>query len=120
MGETKIGRFLGPSHRVRSITSYRILPSSGIPVSRTTVQRITYLETYTYANKSRFKVFGDAIQERFNEKYDEATFSGENSSNPTIETWAKLAENYKDFKDEFNKLFNNQDIKEADDDFTAD
>ena len=34
--------------------------------------------------------------------------------------WAEIAENNKDFKEEFNKLFNNKDIKEADDGFTAD
>ena len=41
LGETKIGQFLGPSHQFGSLMSYWILPDSGIPVSRTTVQRIT-------------------------------------------------------------------------------
>ena len=63
MGETKIEQFLGPSHQVGSIMSYFILPDSGIPVSRTTMQRIMYLETCTDANKSRFKIFDDAILE---------------------------------------------------------
>ena len=63
------------------------------------MQRITYLETCTDANKSRFKVFDDAIKEQFNEKYDEATFSGESSSKPTMEMWDELAENNEGFKD---------------------
>ena len=40
-----------------------------------------------------------AIQERFHEKYDEATFAGESSRKPTIEMWDELAENDEYFKD---------------------
>ena len=61
LGETKIGRFIGPYHRVGSLMSYWIIRDSGIPVSWTTVQHITYLETCIDANKSRFKVFDYAI-----------------------------------------------------------
>ena len=43
--ETKLGRFLGPSHKVGSLMSYWVLPKSGIIISRTTVQRVTHLET---------------------------------------------------------------------------
>ena len=57
--------------------SYWVLPASVIPVSRTMVQCITYLETCTNANKSIFKVFYDAIQELFHEKYDESKLAGE-------------------------------------------
>ena len=120
LGETKIGRFLGPSHRVGSLMSYWVLPASGIPVSRTTVQRITYLETCTDANIARFKTFDDAIQERFHEKYDKDTFEGASSSKPTMEMWAELADDDADFKEEFNKVFDNPDVKEADDNFTPD
>ena len=34
--------------------------------------------------------------------------------------WAELAENYENFREEFNKLFNNPDAKEAYNGFTAD
>ena len=47
LGETKLQRFLGPSHKVGSLMSYWVLPKSGIPISRTTVQRVTHLETQT-------------------------------------------------------------------------
>ena len=43
LGETKIGRFLGVSHHTGSLMSYWVLPASGIPMSRTTVQRVTNL-----------------------------------------------------------------------------
>ena len=61
LGETKIERFLGPSHQVGSFMSYWIIRDSGIPVSWTTVQHITYLETCIDTNKSIFKVFDYAI-----------------------------------------------------------
>ena len=63
------------------------------------VQRSMYLETCKDANKSRFRVFDDAIQEQFREKYDEAVFVGESSSKPKMETWAEIAENDENFKE---------------------
>jgi hypothetical protein len=53
LGETQLGRFLDVDHAVGSLMSYKILPRSGIPVSRTTVQRVTKLEKSTEANKAR-------------------------------------------------------------------
>ena len=100
--------------------SYRILPASGIIVSRTTVQCILYLETCTDAKKSKFKVFYDDIQGKFYKKYNEATFAGKISIKPTMEMWAELAENNENFKEEFKKAFNNIYVKEADNVFTDD
>ena len=120
LGETKIGRFLGPSHRVGSLMSYWVLPSSGIPISRTTVQRVTFLETCTDSNKARFKAFDEAMQERFQDRYEDTTFTGATNSKPTMEMWAELAEDDDDFREEFNKVFNNEAVPEADDSFTPD
>jgi hypothetical protein len=53
VGEIELGRFLDISHSVGSLMSYNILPRSGIPVSRTTVQRVTKLEKETETNKAR-------------------------------------------------------------------
>ena len=47
-------------------------------------------------------------------------FAGKSSSKPKLDMWDELAENGEDFKEEFNKVFNNPDVKEADDGFTAD
>ena len=110
MRETKIGRFLRPSHKVGSLISYWILPTSGMPVTLTTMKHITYLETCTDSKKSLFKVFDDGIQEQFHEKYDKATFSGKNISKPTMYMWAELADNDEDFREEFNRVFNNTDV----------
>ena len=51
LGETALGRFLGVSNQFGSLMSYWILPERGIPVSRTTVQKVTKLEVYTDQNK---------------------------------------------------------------------
>ena len=77
--------------------SYWILPSSGIPVSITTILRVTYLETYNDANKQRFELYDKAIKGRFHNKYTEEAFVGPNSTKPTMEMWAEIAEDDEDF-----------------------
>ena len=44
LGCSKIGRWLGVSHRVGQLMLYWILPASRIPISCTKVQRVTELE----------------------------------------------------------------------------
>ena len=44
IGDTQMGHFLNVSHNIGSLMAYQILPQSGIPVSRTTVQGVTELE----------------------------------------------------------------------------
>ena len=69
--ETHIVRYLGPFQNVGSLMSYWILRESSIPVSRTTVQRVTYIETCTNASKQRFESYDKAIKEIFHKKYPE-------------------------------------------------
>ena len=68
LGETQLGRFLGVNHVVGSLMSYKVLPRSGTPVSRTTVQRATELEKSTKANKTRIASYDSATAERFKEE----------------------------------------------------
>ena len=93
---------------------YWIFPASGIPVSRATVQRVTYLETCTDASKQRFEVYDKSIKERFHQKHTEEAFAGPNSTKPTMEMWDELAEDDKDFQSEFKKLFDNPSVNEVD------
>ena len=72
---------------------------------------MTYIDTCTDASKQSFEVYDGAIKERFHEKYTEEAFAGPNSTNPTMEMWAKLAEDDKDFQSEFNKVFDNPAVK---------
>ena len=98
LGETNIGRFLGPSHKAGSLMSYWVLSKSGIPISRTTAQRVTHLETQIDANKKRFEHYDKAINERFHEVYTQESFSAPSSDNPTTEMWKDLADGNGDFQ----------------------
>ena len=70
LGETKLGRWLGVSHRVGSLISYWILTIKGNVVSRTTISRVTSLEMQEDLNKSRISEFDAAIKDCLN---DDAT-----------------------------------------------
>ena len=60
LGETKIGRWLGVSHRVGSLMSYCwVLTEECRFMSRTTVQRVTNLELPTDEVKARCQHFDD-------------------------------------------------------------
>ena len=81
---------------------------------------MTYLETLTDASEQRFEVYGKAIKERFHKEYTEESFTGPNSTKPTMEMLAELAEDDENFQSKFNKLFDNPDIKEVDKELTPD
>ena len=63
--------------------SYWILKAQGTVVSRTTMQRITHLETQTAENKKRFCLFDLSIHELFK---DEIIFT--EGENPNPASWA--------------------------------
>ena len=107
-------------HKVGSLTSYWILPESSIPVLRTTVQNVTYLETCTDTSKQRLEVYYKSIKYIFQEKYTEEAFAGHNSTNPTMEMLSELAEDDKELQSEFNKVFDNPAVKEVEEEFTPD
>ena len=100
--------------------SYWLLPKSGIPISRTTVQRVKHLETQTDANRKRFEHYDTAITERFHEVYTQASFSAPISDKRTMEMWKDLDDGDKDFQNEFSRVFDNTDMKEDYDQFTPD
>ena len=65
LGEVELGRWLGVSHRVGRMMSYWVLPESGIPVSLTTVQRLTNNERGTDEMKSRMSHYEDKLRVLF-------------------------------------------------------
>ena len=77
--------------------SYWILSESGILVSRTTVQGVTYLEICTNAIKQRFGVYDKAIREIFRKKCTEEAFAVPNITKPAMEIWSGLAKDDEDF-----------------------
>ena len=74
LGDTKIGRFLGFSHHIGSLMSYWVFLASRIPMSRTTVQRITNFESQTEQCQKLFEVYNRAIADRLNYVYIEGNF----------------------------------------------
>ena len=78
--------------------SYWVFPKSGIPISRATVQRVTHLETKTYANRKRFEHYDTDITERFYEVYTQESSSAPSSENTTMEMWKDLADGDEDFQ----------------------
>ena len=87
-----MARFLGIFCEVRSLMSYWVFPASGIPMSRTTVQRVTNLESLTDQCKKIFYVYDKRIAERFNEKYIDANYLQNNNDKPAVELWEELAD----------------------------
>jgi hypothetical protein len=62
LGEVEIARWIGVSHRVGRLMSYWILPKSGIPISATTVQRITNDERSTDEMKKRMVEYDERLK----------------------------------------------------------
>ena len=65
LSEAELGKWLGVSHRVGRLMSYWVLPLSGIPVSATTVQRLTNDERNTDEMKSRMQQYEEKLAKSF-------------------------------------------------------
>ena len=110
MGETKMGRWLGVSHKTRSLMSFWILTPSCRVVSRTSVQRITNLELQEETNKRRITAFDDAVKEYLLD-YNHVLNDG---SKPELYDWSTHPfEEDTDFQEEFDNAVNNPEVKEA-------
>jgi hypothetical protein len=115
LGETKIGRWLGVSHKVGGLMSYWILTSTGSRISRTTVQRVTNLETQITEHAVRITEFDTAVKAILKE--DDLAYDG-SKANPAA--WADFIDSDVNFEEEFQLIINDESILEADDKFTAD
>ncbi|KAI2502896.1 Reverse transcriptase (RNA-dependent DNA polymerase) [Fragilaria crotonensis] len=65
LGEVEVARWIGVSHRVGRLMSYWLLPESGIPISATTVQRMTNDEKTTDEMKKRMIQYDERLQRIF-------------------------------------------------------
>jgi hypothetical protein len=118
LGETKLGRWLGVSHRVGTLMSFWVLTGTGKVLSRTTVQRVTNLETKTDDNKNRMQAFTASITERIGandlvvqDEIGHHVIDVDDWDDPAYDT---------EFVQEFGRTINDPAIKEADQDFTPD
>ena len=114
LGEIKLGRWLGVSHRVGSAMSYWVLTSTCQVVSRVLVSRVTNLEQQTDEVQQQQGDFSKLIAPKLgNEEYS----TGENTKPGD---WYEDLDHDPDFQEEFNKVWGDEHVKNADDSFTPD
>ena len=89
--------------------TYHILTSKGTVVSRSTVQRVTHLELEIDNIKSIFKELEKKIATKL--KHEQ----GYLGDKPGPNDWSDLIDDDLDFKEEFYKVFNNNDITQVND-----
>ena len=70
-------------------------------MSRTTIQRVTNLESQTEQCKKRFEVYDISIADRFTEVYIEGNFIDAPNNKPNIELWEELASDDEIFHEGF-------------------
>ena len=117
LGETKLGRWLGVSHRVGTLMSFWVITSAGKVLSRTTVQRVTNLELQLEENKNKCIDYTAAMQERLGN--DQLAELDDNGELIIPDEWDDPAFS-KEFIEEFGRTINDPELKEADQEFTPD
>ncbi|KAI2500086.1 Reverse transcriptase (RNA-dependent DNA polymerase) [Fragilaria crotonensis] len=116
LGEVQLGRWLGVSHRVGRLMSYWILPESGIPVSATTVQRLTNAERATDETRSRMREYEEKLKTVF-----EAQSADITQTLRDIDVSKVIDPDNEDpeFFEEFARVIDNASLHHADDVITA-
>ena len=104
------GRWLGISSRTGRSMCFHILNQKGSVVSRSTVQRVTNLEISTSTVKDIFDKFDQAISLKL--KSSDRGYEGDK---PNPDDWADLIDTDEDFREEFQRIYNDVSIPEADD-----
>ena len=105
LGPTKLGRWLRVVHKVGGLMSYWVLTINCTVIARMTVQRITSLEMQATHMKERTQAFDEATKAKIKDTYDW-------NDHPFDED--------PDIAEEFHEVISNNELKEADDDFTPD
>ena len=103
------GRWLGVSSRTGRLMCYFILTQKGTVISRSTVQRVPNLERETLRVKDIFDKFDAATATKL-----QSPLRGYKGDKPNPDDWADLIDNDEDFRDEFNTIYNSDQIHEAD------
>jgi Reverse transcriptase (RNA-dependent DNA polymerase) len=117
LGETKLGRWLGVSHRVGTLMSFWVISSTGKVLSRTTVQRVTNLELQLDETKAKCTEYTTALADRVGDPHHLAY--DEDGQLEIPDDWSDPAFN-KEFIEEFGRQINDPELKEADQEFTPD
>ena len=108
----ELGRWLGVSHHVGKLMSYWVLPESGIPVSATTVQRVTNLEEQT----EEFKANALKFEEKVKRKWEvESAQINENQIPVKPESVLDLENEDEEFREEFHRVIDEPNVPHIDD-----
>ena len=97
--------------------SYWVLPVSGIPISRTTVQRVINLESATNKKQKRFEVYNKSVTYRFKEEYIGGNYLQNHHQKRDVKLWEEVAGDDGAFYEEFVRVITNDDIPEDDNEF---
>ena len=111
LGPEMIGRWLGVSEHTGTEMCYYILLPNGSVVSRSTVWCITELEKMTESTQAYIKEYDEKLDEYLGDKRKFPPMTGDK---PDPEMWADLMEDDPDFREEFYRVYNSDDVKEAD------
>ena len=117
MGETKLGRWLGVSHRTGSLMSFWVLTQTCKVVSRTSVQRVTRLEMGEEDTQKRTGAFDEKIKLRLRDHTH--TLEEDGKVEPLDWSTHPYGDD-PDFQEEFNSITSNAEIKDDDNNFTPD
>jgi hypothetical protein len=109
----ELGRWLGVSHRVGRMMSYWILPPSGIPISCTTVQRLTNLEQNTAEWQQKMTTFDADLQSKFAAQSSDISNSTQNIPRNNL---LDLDGEDPEFIEKFTRVIDNEAVKHDDDD----
>jgi len=103
------GRWLGVATNVGAMMCYHILQANGYVVCRSTVSNPTNLELQTDEVKATFADFDASIDAMLRD--DEFPDQGDK---PNPDDWADLAATDADFREEFFKIYEDPNLKDAD------
>ena len=112
LGEVQLARWLGVSHRVGRLMSYWLLTESGIPISATTVQRMTNDERASDEMKRRIEQYDERLKDVFETQSAEITRGLEDiPSSHIIDPYNEDDE----FFNDFSRVIDDAQLKHADD-----
>jgi hypothetical protein len=112
LGEVEVARWLGVSHRVGRLMSYWLLPGSGIPISATTVQRMTNDEKSTEEMQKYMIQYDERLKNTFEAQSADLT-STLRDVHPSYVIDPEDEDST--FFDEFTRVIDDKRLKHADD-----
>jgi hypothetical protein len=113
LGEVEVARWLGVSHRVGRLMSYWLLPQSGIPISATTVQRMTNDEKLTEEMQKRMEQYEESLRSIFEAKSADLTTT---LRDVDLQSIIDPENEDPEFYDDFTRVIDDARVKHVEDD----